>query len=73
MSLIHDPNHTSVSVVKACAAAIKVLDERLFSLTEHRITRSDDYALRDARSLLHSIVESNGYWIEYPTYKLRRV
>lgn len=73
MSLKHDPDVTDVSVVKACVAAIRELDRRLFQLTEHRITRSDDFDLCSARSLLHGIVQSNGYEIEYPTYRTRSV
>lgn len=73
MSLIHDPEVTDKSVLVACAAALRELDRRLFMLSQHRVQRGDEFDLCFARGRLHGIIQSNGYEVEYPSYRLRSV
>lgn len=63
MSVLGD---TEIRAIRVCARAIRVLDNIGFMT----MTKEDDAAMVTARHRLLSVIESNGYRIEYDTYRL---
>lgn len=63
MSVLGD---TEIRAIRICARAVRVLDNIGF-LT---MNKEEDAAVVTARHRLLSVIESNGYRIEYETYRL---
>lgn len=73
MSLTHSPeNKIARPVLRAVANAIKALEVVTGSLAEHTIGRADDEHFTQAKRMLWSILESNGYTIDIDTNRLRK-
>lgn len=66
MSVLGD---TEIGAIRICAKAVRVLDNIGF-LT---MTKEDDAAVVSARHHLLSVIQSNGYQIEYESYRLHKV
>lgn len=60
---------TDKRVLTLCCRAIKELDTASYL----DMTKSDDWKFTEARNDLAGIIQTNGYKIAYPSYRLRKV
>lgn len=61
---------TCIHTIKACAKAIKELDK--VNSRFNKTTKENDYLYSEARNNLFSIIQSNGYEMDYNTYRVRK-
>jgi len=59
---------TEKRVLNNCARAIKILNRSSYL----DMTKEDDWDYTEAVNNLHGIIQTNGYEIDYSTYKIKK-